>query len=39
VVLDDGTGLGKGLRLENARRRAAGLAELDDTLDVFYTPS
>jgi hypothetical protein len=37
VVRDDGTGLGKGMRLENARRRAAGLAELDDTLDVFHT--
>lgn len=37
VVRDDGAGLGKGLRLENARRRAAGLAELDDTLDVFHT--
>jgi hypothetical protein len=37
VVRDDGSGLGKGLRLENARRRAAGLPELDDTLDVFHT--
>jgi hypothetical protein len=37
VVRDDGTGLGKGVRLENARRRAAGLPELDDTLDVFHT--
>ena len=37
VVRDDGTGLGKGVRLENARRRGAGLADLDDTLDVFHT--
>ncbi len=37
AVRDDGTGLGKGVRLENARRRAAGLPELDDTLDVFHT--
>lgn len=37
VVRDDAAGLGKGMRLENARRRVAGLAELDDTLDVFHT--
>jgi hypothetical protein len=37
VVRDDGTGLGKGVRLEQARRRAAGLPEFDDTLDVFHT--
>ena len=37
VVRDDGTGLGKGVRLERARRRSAGLPELDDTLDVFHT--
>jgi hypothetical protein len=37
VVRDDGSGLGKGLKLERARRRAAGLADLDDTLDVFHT--
>jgi hypothetical protein len=37
VVRDDGTGLGKGVRLDRARRRAAGLAEFDDTLDVFHT--
>jgi hypothetical protein len=37
VVRDDGTGLGKGVRLDNIRRRAAGLAELDETLDVFHT--
>ena len=37
VVRDDGSGLGKGMRLENTRRRAAGLPELDDTLDVFHT--
>src|SRR3954447_2016418 len=37
VVRDDGTGLGKGLKLERARRRAAGLPDLDDSLDVFHT--
>src|SRR5204863_9208827 len=37
VVRDDGTGLGKGVRLERARRRAEGLPDLDDTLDVFLT--
>lgn len=37
VVRDDGTGLGKGVRLERARRRAQGLPDLDDTLDVFHT--
>jgi hypothetical protein len=37
VVRDDGTGLGKGIRLDNARRRDAGLPEFDDTLDVFHT--
>jgi hypothetical protein len=37
VVRDDGTGLGKGVRLEQARRRVAGLPELDDTLDIFPT--
>jgi hypothetical protein len=37
VVRDDGTGLGKGVKLERARRRAAGLADLDDSLDVFHT--
>jgi len=37
VVRDDGTGLGKGVRLEDARRRAAGRPQLDDTLDVFHT--
>ncbi len=37
MVRDDGTGLGKGVRLDNARRRAAGLAEFDETLDVFHT--
>jgi hypothetical protein len=37
VVRDDGTGLGKGVKLDCARRRAAGLAEFDDTLDVFHT--
>ena len=37
VVRDDGTGLGKGVRLEQGRRRAAGLPEFDDTLDIFHT--
>ena len=37
VVRDDGTGLGKGVRLDNARRRTAGLPEIDETLDVFHT--
>src|SRR5918993_3167590 len=37
VVRDDGTGLRKGVKLERARRRAAGLPDLDDTLDVFHT--
>jgi hypothetical protein len=37
VVRDDGTGLGKGVKLERARRRAADLPDLDDTLDAFHT--
>src|SRR3954447_2040844 len=37
VVRDDGTGLGRGVKLERARRRAEGLPDLDDTLDVFHT--
>jgi hypothetical protein len=37
IVRDDGTGLGKGIKLERARRRAADLADLDDTLDIFHT--
>src|SRR5512133_3148332 len=37
VVRDDGTGLGKGVKLERARRRAVGRPDLDDTLDVFHT--
>ena len=37
MVRDDGTGLGKGVRLDNARRRVADLPEFDDTLDVFHT--
>jgi hypothetical protein len=37
VVRDDGTGLGKGVKLERARRRDAGLPDLDDSLDVFHT--
>ena len=37
VIRDDGTGLGKGIKLERARRRAHGLPNLDDTLDVFHT--
>jgi hypothetical protein len=37
VVRDDGSGLGKGVKLERARRLAVGLADLDDSLDVFHT--
>jgi hypothetical protein len=37
VVRDDGSGLGKGVKLERARRFAAGLPDLDDSLDVFHT--
>jgi hypothetical protein len=38
VVRDDGSGLGKGLKLERARRRDEGLSdELEDMLDVFHT--
>jgi hypothetical protein len=37
VVRDDGTGLGKGVRLDNARRRDAGLPEFGESLDVFHT--
>src|SRR4051812_27092905 len=36
-VRDDGSGLGKGGKRERARRIAAGLPELDDSLDVFHT--
>ena len=37
VVRDDGSGLGRGIKLERARRHAAGLPEFDDSLDVFHT--
>jgi hypothetical protein len=37
VVRDDGSGLGKGVKLERARRHATGLPKLDDSLDVFHT--
>jgi hypothetical protein len=37
VVRDDGSGLGKGLKLERARRRAAGQSDIDETLDIFHT--
>src|SRR3954453_21202788 len=37
VVRDDGSGLGKGVKLERARRLAAGQPDLDDSLDVFHT--
>jgi hypothetical protein len=37
LVRDDGSGLGKGVKLERARRLAVGLADLDDSLDVFHT--
>jgi hypothetical protein len=37
VVRDDGSGLGKGIKLERARRRGKGRPDLDDSLDVFHT--
>ncbi len=37
MVRDDGTGLSKGVKLERARRRAASLPDLDDSLDIFHT--
>src|SRR5437588_809272 len=37
VVRDDGSGLGKGMKLERARRRAVGQPDLDDSLDIFHT--
>src|SRR3954467_1079451 len=37
VVRDDGSGLGKGMKLERGRRRAVGRPDLDDSLDVFHT--
>src|SRR3954453_4685468 len=37
VVRDDGSGLGKGLKLERPRRRAADQSDIDDTLDIFHT--
>jgi hypothetical protein len=37
VVRDDGTGLGEGVRLDNSRRREAGLPEFDQALDVSHT--
>jgi hypothetical protein len=37
VVRDDGSGLGKGIKIERARRQAAGLPDLDDSLDLFHT--
>jgi hypothetical protein len=37
VVRDAGTGLGKGVKLERARRRVAGLPDHDDSLDIFPT--
>ena len=35
VVRDDGSGLGKGLKLERARRRAENKSDVEDSLDVF----
>ena len=37
VVRDNGSGLGKGLKLERARRRAEGQPDLEDSLDIFHT--
>jgi hypothetical protein len=37
LVRDDGSGLGKGVKRERGRRRAANLPDLDDSLDVFHT--
>src|SRR5437660_373788 len=37
VVRDDGSGLGKGIKIERARRQAAGLPDLDDSLDLLHT--
>jgi hypothetical protein len=37
VVRDDGSGLGKGVKLERGRRLAAGQPDLDDSLDIFHT--
>jgi hypothetical protein len=37
VVRDDGSGLGKGLKLERARRRQANQSGIEDSLDVFHT--
>ena len=37
VVRDNGSGLGKGLKLERARHRAEGQPDLEDSLDIFHT--
>jgi hypothetical protein len=37
LIRDDGSGLGKGLRLERERRKAANSSDIDDGLDVFHT--
>ena len=37
VVRDNGSGLGKGLKLERARRGAEGQPDLEDSLDIFHT--
>lgn len=37
LVGDDSTGLGQGLKLDNARRHAAGGPQVEQTLDVFHT--
>src|SRR5205085_4486011 len=37
VIGDDGSGLGKGLKLECAGRRAAGQSDSDDTRDILPT--
>ena len=37
VVRDNGSGLGKGLKLERARRCAEGQPDLEDSLDIVHT--
>ena len=37
VVRENGSGLGEGLKLERARRRAEGEPDLEDSLDIIHT--